>query len=89
MFPDVPTVREQGINFSMGMWRGLVAPKGTPQDVVQKLNEGFKKAMDDPEFQTKAKDMSVVLSYLGPKDFGELMAKGHEFFGKLIKEMKK
>ena len=30
MFPDVPTVKEQGINFAMGMWRGLAAPKGTP-----------------------------------------------------------
>jgi tripartite-type tricarboxylate transporter receptor subunit TctC len=89
MFPDVPTVKEQGINFSMGMWRGLVAPKGTPQDVIQKLNDSFRKAMDDPEFQARAKEMSVILSYLGPKDFGALMAKDDEFFGKLIKEMKK
>ena len=89
MFPDVPTVKEQGINFTMGMWRGLAAPKGTPQDVIQKLNESFKKAMDDPEFQAKAKEMSVILSYLGSKDFGALMARDDEFFGKLIKEMKK
>ena len=89
MFPDVPTVKEQGINFSMGMWRGLAAPKGTPQDVIQKLNESFKKAMDDPEFQAKAKEMSVILSYLGSKDFGALMARDDEFFGKLIKDMKK
>ena len=80
-------VKEQGINFSMGMWRGLAAPKGTPQDVIQKLNESFKKAMDDPEFQARAKEMSVILSYLGPKDFGALMAKDDEFFGKLIKEL--
>jgi tripartite-type tricarboxylate transporter receptor subunit TctC len=89
MFPDVPTVREQGINFTMGMWRGLAAPKGTPPDVIQKLSDSFKKAMDDPEFQQKAKDMSVILSYLGPKDFGALMARDNEFFGKLIKDMKK
>ena len=89
MFPDVPTVKEQGINFTMGMWRGLAAPKGTPPDVIQKLDESFKKAMDDPEFQQKAKEMSVILSYLGPKDFGALMARDNEFFGKLIKEMKK
>jgi tryptophan synthase beta subunit len=41
--------------------------QGTLSDVVQKLNESFKKAMDDPEFQQKAKDMSVILSYLGRK----------------------
>jgi tripartite-type tricarboxylate transporter receptor subunit TctC len=89
MFPQVPTVKEQGINFTMGMWRGLAAPKGTPPDVVQKLNESFKKAMDDPEFQAKAKEMSILLSYLGSKDFGALMARDDEFLGKLVKGMKK
>jgi tripartite-type tricarboxylate transporter receptor subunit TctC len=89
VFPDVPTVKEQGINFAMGMWRGLAASKGTPPEVIRKLNEGFKKAMEDPEFQQKAKDMSVILSYLGPKEFGAKMAQDDEFFGKLIKEIKK
>jgi tripartite-type tricarboxylate transporter receptor subunit TctC len=89
MFPDVPTVKEQGIHFTMGMWRGLAAPKGTPPDVIQKLHDSFKKAMDDPEFQAKAKEMSILLSYLGPKDFGALMARDDEFLGKLIKGMKK
>ncbi|HUL28874.1 MAG TPA: tripartite tricarboxylate transporter substrate-binding protein [Thermodesulfobacteriota bacterium] len=36
MLPDVPTVKEQGIDFVMGMWRGLVAPKGTPADAMKK-----------------------------------------------------
>jgi len=89
MFPDVPTVKEQGINFVMGMWRGLIAPKGTPPEAAKKLHDAFKQGMDDPEFRQKAKEMSVNLSYLGPKDFGSLMASDDEFFGKLIKEMPK
>lgn len=89
MFPDVPTVKEQGINFAMGMWWGLASPKGTPPEVIRKLHESFKKAMEDLEFQQKAKDMSVILSYLGPKEFGAKMAHDDEVFGKLIKEMKK
>jgi tripartite-type tricarboxylate transporter receptor subunit TctC len=89
MFPDVPTVKEQGIDFVMGMWRGLAAPKGTPPEVVQVLHDAFKQGMDDPEFKQKAKDMAVNLSYLGPKDFGNLMAGDDAFFGKLIKEMPK
>jgi tripartite-type tricarboxylate transporter receptor subunit TctC len=89
MFPDVPTVKEQGINFVMGMWRGLIAPKGTPPDVIKKLHDAFKKGMDDPVFQKNAKDMVVNLSYLGPEAFGKLMAHDHEFFGKLVKEIKK
>jgi tripartite-type tricarboxylate transporter receptor subunit TctC len=72
----------------MGMWRGLVAPKGTPPDVIQKLHDAFKKGMDDPAFKKNAKDMSVNLEYLGSKDFGKLMAEDHEFYGKLVKEIK-
>jgi tripartite-type tricarboxylate transporter receptor subunit TctC len=89
MFPEVPTVKEQGIDFTMGMWRGLVAPKGTPAAVVKKLHDAFKKGMDDPGFEQKAKDMSVNLFYLGPEDFGKLMASDDESFGKLVQEIKK
>jgi tripartite-type tricarboxylate transporter receptor subunit TctC len=89
MFPEVPTVKEQGIDFAMGMWRGLVAPKGTPPEVIKKLHEAFKKGMEDPAFIKNAKDMAVNLHYLGPEEFGKLMAQDHEFYGKLIKELKK
>jgi len=89
MFPDVPTVKEQGIDFVMGMWRGLAAPKGTPPDAIKKLHDTFKKGMEDPVFQKNAKDMAVNLRYLGPEAFGKLMANDHEFYGKLVKEIKK
>ncbi len=89
MFPAVPTVKEQGVNFAMGMWRGLAAPKGTPPAVIQKLHDAFKKGMDDPGFKKNAKDMAVNLEYLSPADFGKLMAEDHESFGKLVKEIKK
>jgi tripartite-type tricarboxylate transporter receptor subunit TctC len=89
MFPDVATVSEQGINFVMGMWRGLIAPQGTPPEVIKKLHDAFKKGMEDPVLIKNAKDMAVNLSYVGPEDFGKLMAHDHEFYGKLVKEIKK
>ncbi len=89
MFPEVPTVKEQGIDFVMGMWRGLAAPQGTPPDAVKKLHDAFRQGMDDSVFKKNAKDMAVNLSYLGPEDFGKLMAHDHEFYGKLVKEIKK
>jgi tripartite-type tricarboxylate transporter receptor subunit TctC len=89
LFPDVPTVQEQGIDFVMGQWRGLVAPKGTPADVIKKLHDAFKQGMDDPVFQKNAKDMAINLRHLGPEAFGKLMAHDHDSFGNLIKAMKK
>jgi tripartite-type tricarboxylate transporter receptor subunit TctC len=88
MFPDVPTVKEQGINFAMGMWRGLAAPKGTPPDVIKKLHDAFKQGMDDPVLKKNAADMAVNLDYLGSEAFGRLIAGDHEFYGKLVKDIK-
>jgi tripartite-type tricarboxylate transporter receptor subunit TctC len=89
MFPDVPTVREQGVDFAMGMWRGLAAPQGTPPDVIKKLHDAFKKGMEDPALIKNAKDMAVNLSYMGPEYFGKRMAHDHDFYGKLVKDIKK
>jgi len=89
MFPNAPTVKEQGINFAMGMWRGLAAPKGTPPDVLKKLHDAFKKGMEDPAFKKSAADMAVNVHYLGPNDFGRLMASDESFYAQLVKEVKK
>jgi tripartite-type tricarboxylate transporter receptor subunit TctC len=89
MFPDIPTVSEQGIPFVMGMWRGLAAPQGTPPEVIKKLHDAFKMGMEDPVLIKNAKDMAVNLSYVGPQDFGKLMVHDHDFYGKLVKEIKK
>jgi tripartite-type tricarboxylate transporter receptor subunit TctC len=88
-FPDVPTVREQGVDFALGQWRGLAAPKGTPPEVIRILHDAFKKGMEDPAFVKNAADMSVTLAYIGPADFGRLMAADHERFGKLVAEIRK
>jgi tripartite-type tricarboxylate transporter receptor subunit TctC len=89
MFPAVQTVKEQGVNFAMGMWRGLAAPKGTPPAVIQKLHDAFKKGMEAPGFMKNAKDMAVNVEYLSSNDFGKRMAEDHEFYGKLVKDVKK
>jgi len=89
MFPNIPTCREQGVNFAMGQWRGLAAPKGTPAAVVQKLHDAFKKGMEDAGFKKNAKDMAVNLEYMSSGELGRVMAEDHEFYGKLVKEIKK
>lgn len=88
-FPGVPTVREQGVDFALGQWRGLAAPKGTPPEVIRILHDAFKKGMEDPAFVKNAADMSVSLAYVGSADFGKLMAADHERFGKLVAEIRK
>ena len=51
-FPNVPTLNEElGINYSVGAWRGIGAPKGLPPEVAAKLTAALKKAYDSKEFQ--------------------------------------
>jgi tripartite-type tricarboxylate transporter receptor subunit TctC len=46
--PDVPTTKEAGIDFIFSAWNGMVAPKGTPKDIIEKLAAALNMALDDP-----------------------------------------
>ncbi|MDV6227470.1 tripartite tricarboxylate transporter substrate binding protein [Nitratireductor aquimarinus] len=61
---EVPTFKEEGYDVIMGSMRGIAAPAGVPEDVVAKLEEALKAAVADPEFQTKAKEQHLALSYM-------------------------
>ena len=58
LFPDLPTLDEAGIKgFNLDAWAGLVAPAGTPPDIVAKLNAALRKIIDSPEVQAKFKNV--------------------------------
>ena len=48
LMPELPTMKEQGVDVIYGLHRGVVAPKGTPKDVIAHYEAAFKKAMTDP-----------------------------------------
>ena len=51
--PDVPTTGEAGIDFVFSAWNAMVAPKGTPNDIVARLADALDKALDDPAIQSR------------------------------------
>ena len=63
LFPDTPTAVEKGIDFTWSSWKGLIAPKGIPQDILEKLRADFAKTVADKEFQKKMTDMGEFLEY--------------------------
>jgi tripartite-type tricarboxylate transporter receptor subunit TctC len=64
--PDIPTTDEAGLSgFHMTLWSGLWAPKGTPKDVVSKLNDAVVDAMNDPAVRKKFEEMGLQMP---PKD---------------------
>ena len=59
---DIPTLQESGVkNFEVTIWHGLYAPKGTPPDVLKKLNDALKVALKDPDFIKKQEGLGALV----------------------------
>jgi tripartite-type tricarboxylate transporter receptor subunit TctC len=55
--PDVPTTKEAGVDFIFSAWNAMVAPKGTPQPIIDKLVAALNKALDDPAVKARYVDL--------------------------------
>ncbi len=55
--PDVPTTKELGVDFIFSAWNAMVAPKGLPKDIQDKLLDALSKAMDDPTIIKRYEDL--------------------------------
>lgn len=69
LLPEVQTLAEQGIDVQFGIHRGIVAPLGTPDEVVEKLNEALARVANDPEFEAKLNELGTDLSYMDSAQF--------------------
>ncbi|MDB5502513.1 MAG: tripartite tricarboxylate transporter family receptor [Tardiphaga sp.] len=67
---DVPTMAEQGVpDFVSGTWAGIIAPAGTPKDIVDRVSAEAKKALADPELKKKLDDQGIVAVGSTPEEF--------------------
>jgi tripartite-type tricarboxylate transporter receptor subunit TctC len=85
--PDVKTVAEQGFpGFDASSWGALLAPAGTPKDVVAKLSAALKGALADPTVQQKMLGAGTVASYLPADQLAARMQGDYAKWGKVIKD---
>jgi tripartite-type tricarboxylate transporter receptor subunit TctC len=83
--PDVPTLAESGIaGFESVGWFGLVAPRGTPTEIVGRLNDAFVKALKDPSVVEKIRTLGAEPSPTSPEQFGRFIQSESTKWGKLI-----
>ncbi len=69
--PDLPTVAESGYpNFQADQWYGILAPAGTPRDVVNKLNAQINIALASPELKTRLQTEGAIANPTSPEAFG-------------------
>lgn len=69
MFPDIPTLKEKGYPIAMELFRGISAPKGTPGNILQILEDAFKKGAEDPDFVKLANQKGFNISFMGNEEF--------------------
>lgn len=73
LFPNVPTFKEQKVNLVIGNLQGAVVPKGTPQEIVDLLDNAIKKALQRPDVKKAFEDMAYPVMYKNSRDFGVFM----------------
>ena len=85
--PDIPTMAESGFpGTELEIWHGIVAPAGTPEAIVRKLNEEFVKAAKSPDVMAKVAPQAVEMSTLSPAEFAKLIATDVDVLGKVIRD---
>lgn len=72
-FPDIPTLKEQGIDWSAGAWRGITVPIGTPEPIVKTLHDAIKKIIDSPEWKDWMNTQGFTMKHLSSDDFDDYM----------------
>lgn len=86
-FPQVPTVRELGVpGMDFSSWSGLLAPKGTPQEIVNYLAQQMDRIMQMPDVLAKLAGYNYVPRRSTPQEFGRLIAADHERWKRIVKE---
>ena len=85
--PDVPTLQEAGVpGYEASVWLALLAPAGTPRDIVAKLNTEINKLMSSPDTRKAMFDAGVEVSISTPEALTDYMALELVRWGKVVKE---
>jgi tripartite-type tricarboxylate transporter receptor subunit TctC len=85
--PDVPTAREQGMNLSAELWRGVAVPKGTPPQVIARLEDAIRKTVASPEFRRATEKLLVAPAFLPAAEFGKAIAREDAEIGRTVKAL--
>ena len=85
LLPDVPTVGEFLPGYEARGWYGIVGPKATPVNIIEKLNQEINAALADPTMKTRLTDLGCAVFAGSPADFGKFIAEETEKWAKVIK----
>jgi tripartite-type tricarboxylate transporter receptor subunit TctC len=85
VLPDLPTIAEFVPGYEFSFWTGIGAPRNTPAEIVDKLNTEINAALVDPKMKARLAQWGASALPGSPVDFGKLIAKETEKWGKVVK----
>jgi tripartite-type tricarboxylate transporter receptor subunit TctC len=85
VLPDIPTLSEFLPGYEASFWGGFCAPKGTPAEIVDKLDKEINAALADPMIKARIADLGATALPGSPRDFGSLIAQETEKWGEVIR----
>ena len=87
--PDVPTLQESGVTGAeSGSWLGLLAPAGTPPEVVDKISRGLQQVVSAPDVQQQLLAQGAIAKTGTPQDFVQLIANDRKRYARIILDNK-
>jgi tripartite-type tricarboxylate transporter receptor subunit TctC len=83
--PEIPTLSDFVPGYEASSWYGIGAPKNTPPDIIDKLNQAINAGLADPKIKARFADLGGMTLSGSPADFGKLIAQETEKWGKVIR----
>jgi tripartite-type tricarboxylate transporter receptor subunit TctC len=83
--PDIPNLSDFVPGYEASSWYGIGAPKGTPPDIIDKLNKEINAGLADPKIKARFADLGGMALSGSPADFGKLIAEETKKWGKVIR----
>ena len=83
--PDVPTIAETVPGYEAHAWVGMGAPKGTPPEIIEKLNGQINAGLASPGIKARYADLGLTPLILSPSDFGKFVAEDTQRWAKVIR----
>jgi tripartite-type tricarboxylate transporter receptor subunit TctC len=83
--PEVPTVGEFVPGYEAEAWLGLGAPRGTPPEIIDKLNKEIATALADPKLRARLAELGAAALVTSPSEFAQMITRDIEKWGKVIR----
>lgn len=88
VLPDVPTVMESGYQYQVNNWHGVVAPRGVPKPIIDRLNAEINKIVKEPDFAKRIASEGLEPAGGAPEDFLALIKREIAEWAEVVKEAK-